>query len=249
MTYIQHLKVMVGSRAYGFVTPESDMDLRGVCWSGTLDHLLGFDSFELIQPATGDDETYESMKKFLTLLVEKCSFCHLDTLWAPTDCLVEADEWGRTLMRERYKLIGAEKLACSGVGFARGQHHFVKRHTQEERHKRHRTTTMVEGYDKRLRKAQHHGLRILWQVRYCLLNNVWPVRVADFDPAMHNLLFDIKQHGMPFEEWHELFDSMWIALDLAAESTTLPTEPDRQYWSDFLTRYHTSLVKTLQATN
>jgi predicted nucleotidyltransferase len=234
MLELQHLKVVGGSRAYGFDTPESDKDYRGVCWQGTLSHLMGFSAFEQSNPEGDLDIHYESLRKFCFLVGCKSSFTHLDTLWAPTDCVIESDIWGDRLRAMRRLSLAVEPMSRAIHGFCKGQAHSVEKWFQSGIHT-----------ERKLFKAQHHTLRTLWQLWFCLEHGDWPVRVREYDARQADFLMQVKQTGLARLEWEDHFREATELAGLAELRTSIPLKPDTAIWEDIVIEYHIWLAREL----
>jgi predicted nucleotidyltransferase len=230
----QHLKVIGGSRAYGFHTAESDFDYRGVCWQGTLSHLVGFSAFEQYRPEGELDICFESFRKFCFLVGCKSSFTHLDTLWAPDECIVERDPWGDKLLSLKRFSLASDPMTKAIHGFCKGQQRDVEKWFQRG----------APG-ERQCRKAQHHALRTLWQLWFCLENGTWPVRVSDFDRRMAESLMQVKQAGLSYNEWQDRFREATELAGLAEIRSSLRREPDLRVWEEVVIDYHIWLAREL----
>jgi len=239
---ITHLKVLAGSHAYGFATPESDKDTRGVCWEGDLKEVLGFGRFR--QKEDKDTDTiFHSFPRLVFLTAVKTSFTQLDITWAPEDCILEKDSWGEFLLNNKEKFLASRGIYDSCRGFARGQLHFVDRQRPEERLKR---EPQVIEYEKQYRKAQHHSLRTLWQAKYCFKNRVWPVRVVDYDKNMAKLLMDIKKQAWSYDVWLTYFNQLMMEVDCAFANTALLEITDQVFWEQAVIDYNLWLIDKLK---
>lgn len=245
-----HLEVRSGSHAYGFSTPESDVDIRGIKWQGNLSNLLGF-SGQIENPKANQkneskiDESFHSFKKFVGLLVAHSSFTQLDLLFTRKVDIINIDNWGQMLIDNRLKFLSKRKILECCRGFARHQYHFVQKNKPEERAKRENTLTLPE-YVKQYRKAQHHSIRTLWQALVCFKDETWPVYTKDFDIDAHKMLMDIKIGAMPYQEWEDLFNSYIAKVEAAYVHSKLPEKIESAYWERTVIDYHLILVDMLK---
>lgn len=128
-----------GSHLYGLNTPESDVDLRGVCLD-KMDALLGLKKFEQWQPnkeqalsfsstfnLVSDDITIYGLKKFVLLLLENNP--NIVELLFAKDILVTHSYtkiWDSLLAQKQYIL--STKLAHTFAGYAYSQLHRIRGH-------------------------------------------------------------------------------------------------------------------------
>jgi hypothetical protein len=195
---------------------------------------MGFSAFEQYNPEGELDIHYESLRKFSFLVGCKSSFTHLDTLWAPKDCVVESDPWGDRLISMRNFSLASEPMVKAIHGFCKGQAHSVEKSFQSGISK-----------DRKLFKAQHHTLRTLWQLWFCLEHGQWPVRVRDYDSRQSEFLMRVKQEGLTYEAWQDCFREATELAGLAELRTGIPKKPDIAVWEDLVIDYHIWLAREL----
>ena len=242
---ITHLGVYAGSRAYGFLTPESDEDIRGVKWKNNLSSLIGLSSIVDHNSEPKIDTVYHTFRKFVFLLTSDSSFTQLDLLFTKPEDIIEIDQWGQLLINERDSFLAKNGIMNSCTGFAKFQYRFVTRNRPEARAGREGTVVLAE-YGKQYRKAQHHSIRTLWQAIWCLKTGVWPVHVKDFDVDAHNMLMSIKTEALPYEEWEKLFAKYQQETIEAWEKSTLPETVDFNKWDKIVIDYNLWLIDLMR---
>ena len=85
ISYTQIFKAIVGSRAYGTNTPESDTDYKGVYVQNPLEILS---SKYLPQFKLSNDESYYEIMRFLEV-IQEANPTFLELLYSPEECIVE----------------------------------------------------------------------------------------------------------------------------------------------------------------
>jgi uncharacterized protein len=114
-----------GSIAYGLNTPESDVDVRGVC-TMPKEYLLGFNKHFNEYIGSETDCTIFNIKKFFALASQGNPNV-LELLFVePSEHLI-VTESGRTLLDHRDKFL-SKQLKERYIGFAKSQAHKIKNH-------------------------------------------------------------------------------------------------------------------------
>lgn len=119
-----------GSHLYGTNIEGSDYDFKGICIP-TERHFFGFRSnFEQFerQVAKGHphDLTITALAKFVKLAAE-CNPNIIELLFAPDECVVFEDEFGKTLRMKKQKFL-SRKARFTFSGYAKSQLHRIKQH-------------------------------------------------------------------------------------------------------------------------
>jgi uncharacterized protein len=198
---------LLGSRAYGFETPVSDWDLKGV-WIADLKVLLGIDRHPgHLRPEAPDDEKpqdtmlYELSSFFA--LAAKGSASGLETLWAATSLRSELGE----RLFERREIFLSALVGNEYLGYAREQ---INRACGRA----------DEGYDL-ARKPARHGLRLLEAGRHFCAHGEIMLRPSD--PAA----IALAAETLTRDELRERFETERYELERLLAQTDLPAEPDR----------------------
>lgn len=117
MQKIQLLTAIVGSKAYGTDTPESDIDLKGVYIQHPLEVLSYNEYIEQLIP--DKDTTHWEVSRFIELLC-KSNPTVLELLFTPEDCILEKHPLFDLLIKNRHIFLSKECLN-SFMGYAKQQ--------------------------------------------------------------------------------------------------------------------------------
>lgn len=117
MQKIQLLTAIVGSKAYGTDTPESDIDLKGVYIQHPLEVLSYNEHIEQLIP--DKDTTHWEVSRFIELLC-KSNPTVLELLFTPEDCILEKHPLFDLLIKNRHIFLSKECLN-SFMGYAKQQ--------------------------------------------------------------------------------------------------------------------------------
>lgn len=135
---------IVGSRAYGLDTPDSDTDVLGTFLAPTRS-MLGLnpnvDASDVRHVAGGDDSTFHELGKFLRLAV-KANPTVSELLWLEEGLYLARTEVGERLIGIRRDLLSAIGVRNAYLGYAASQVHRVQREfaTENRREKAARHT-------------------------------------------------------------------------------------------------------------
>lgn len=117
MQKISILKAIVGSKAYGTDTPESDIDLKGIYVQHPLE-VLSYNEY-IPQELPDKDTTYWEVGRFVELLC-KSNPTVLELLFSPEDCILEEHPLFKILKENRHLFITKE-CKNSFMGYAKQQ--------------------------------------------------------------------------------------------------------------------------------
>jgi len=109
-------KAIVGSQSYGTVTPQSDIDYKGV-YMQPIDDLISFNYKEQIN--TSKDETYYEVRRFLELL-QTANPTMLELLYSSKDCIIKTSPQFELIAASREKFL-TQKCLMSFGGYAIAQ--------------------------------------------------------------------------------------------------------------------------------
>lgn len=223
-----------GSHLYGTNTPTSDKDYIGV-FIPDKSYVSGLKNIEQIEyrtnksdsgsknTANDSDCTLYALKKYIQLLVFKASPNILETLFTPENCIIEINGFGRRLLENRELFISSQTYD-SFRGFAYAQ---VRRlHTKNEN-----GTGRVElqkqfGYDTKL---AYNCIRL-----YIELTQFLKEGQITFPLKQNNLLLDIKNGKVSFDEFMSLEKKYSDMCDLVYANSKLPGKPDIEKVDRFL---------------
>lgn len=119
-------KVIAGSQAYGLASPESDLDIRGVCIPPRR-YLLGLDTFEQWehQDDSGDVVIY-ALTKFVRLALD-CNPNIVELLYTDPRHVLFVNEYGQQLVEHRHVFL-SKKARHTFAGYAISQLRRIERH-------------------------------------------------------------------------------------------------------------------------
>lgn len=119
------LEMVSGSRLYGTHRPDSDYDIRGVCFP-PIEAVLGLANFEQYQPGNGEDTVYYSLQKFVNL-ASQANPNIIEMLFAPEDKYLILTDVGRKLIEARYLFL-SQRVVHTYCGYAYSQLSRIKGH-------------------------------------------------------------------------------------------------------------------------
>lgn len=117
MQKIQLLTTIVGSKAYGTDTPESDIDLKGVYIQHPLE-VLSYNEY-VPQELPDKDTTYWEVGRFIELLC-KSNPTVLELLFSPEDCILNQHPLFNLILESKHLFLSKECLN-SFMGYAKQQ--------------------------------------------------------------------------------------------------------------------------------
>ena len=118
------LECVAGSHAYGFSTPTSDLDVRGITVP-PIDFVLGLHSFDQREYSETDKVIY-GLKKFMQLAMD-CNPNIIELLYTPKKHTIFIDEWGEMLVAHAHLFL-SKKAKFTFSGYAIAQLKRIKRH-------------------------------------------------------------------------------------------------------------------------
>ena len=118
-------EVISGSHAYGFATPDSDYDYRGIAIppeKTVLGFAYPFDQFESKDP----DRTIYNIQKFCKLASDANPNV-IELLWIPEKLIIKNSTWGE-LLRENRDIFLSKKIKFTFSGYAIAQLKRIQTH-------------------------------------------------------------------------------------------------------------------------
>lgn len=200
---------VVGSRAYGLETADSDYDYRGFCIPPVDYFLLPSMNFEQKDKswADGHDRTIWNLTKGVELLLNGNPNM-LELLFVPDDCVIMTSPYWEALKEVRQDFL-SRRIKSTYLGYADSQ---LKR-----------MPTAFEGVYKP--KYASHLVRLLYQGIELLANGTLSVRL----PEQHRqTCLSIKLGEWEYKDILALVEDLTWHLKREAETTTLPIEPNRK---------------------
>lgn len=110
------LLVVAGSHAYGLNTEESDLDIRGIS-VGTLDSILGLESFDVFEDKKTDTVIY-SMKRFVELAMKGAPNV-LEILFSNPENILYCDEKIGKMLLDNRDMFLSKRVYYSFRGYAK----------------------------------------------------------------------------------------------------------------------------------
>ncbi|MGW2818135.1 nucleotidyltransferase domain-containing protein [Streptomyces sp. NPDC001415] len=204
---------VMGSRAFGLATEDSDTDVRGIYLAPT-PLFWRFEKPPTHVEGPADEQFSWELERFCELAL-RANPNILECLHSP---LVEhIDDTGREL------------LALRGAFLSRQAHVTFARYAQSQRKK---LDADVRQHGAPRWKHAMHLLRLLMSCRDLLRTGVLTIDVG----AERERLLAVKRGEIPWPEVESWMTRLAAESDAAATTTPLPPEPDRARVADFLFR-------------
>ncbi len=212
---------MVGSKAYGLATDESDDDVRGIFLPPARLHWSLYQLPEQIEWADDSkDEVYWELEKFLRLAL-KANPNVLETLWTPL--VLEADDTAHELRSMRGAFM-SKHIYKTYSGYVLSQFR-----------------RMAKAYKRTSSyKAKHamHLVRLLHSGITAITTGEIMIEVSQH----RDCLFDIRSGKLSFEEVQKMALELDRRFQQAFETTSLPDQPDFKQVDAFLIRARKKMV-------
>jgi uncharacterized protein len=169
------LEGVVGSRAYGFATENSDTDVLGLfAHPTTAFHGLTRPQESLV--TTKPDRTLHEAGKWCRLAL-KCNPTANELPWLPDDLYTVRHPLGDELISIRWAFLSAKAVRGSYLGYASAQLAKLKHNWQIER--KFSSADITEDARKKQQKNARHLVRLLVQGQALHIGDDLPVRLAD----------------------------------------------------------------------
>jgi len=119
---------VTGSRLYGTATPESDLDIRGVCIPPLEVLIDPFNKFEQQDSGFDEDKAIYSLDKFINL----CANANpniIELLFVPKESILFSNEYWDSVMEYKHLFL-SKKVKYTFTGYAFSQLNAIKNHRQ-----------------------------------------------------------------------------------------------------------------------
>jgi len=213
------LKVITGSRAYGFARPDSDTDTRGIGMPSP-EVFYGLQNFEMHEQKE-PDETIYSLKKFVNLAMNaNPNILELLFIDAPELVLINAPA-AIYLKSYRSEFI-TKKIFTTYVGYAKAQLHKIKAegNCSPEMSSRRFEDIKKNGYDT---KAATHLMRLMFQAQELAEDGKisFPMKPEDLC-----ICKAIRGGRWSLDNLKSIFEASLEDLRYIESKSTLPDAPD-----------------------
>jgi predicted nucleotidyltransferase len=205
------LSVVVGSRAYGLDTDESDVDRRGVFVAPT-PLFWGFGKPPTHVDGPDAERFSWELERFLGLALD-ANPTVLECLWSP--------------LVEHVGSYGEELLTLRGAFLSRHAHRTFVRYAESQFRK---LTGDLRNRGEPRWKHVMHLLRLLISGRHLLAYGSPLVDMRDH----RERLLAVRRGEVPWEEVSAWRASLTASMDAALTDSALPAEPDRTCVEEFL---------------
>lgn len=199
------LEGVLGSRAYGLETPDSDYDIKGIYVAPTIDVVSLKPPKETIDH-TAPDYCFHEVRKYIDSAL-KCNPTNTELLYLPEYRVLT--EHGAALVERRWMFLSAPRVLGAYGGYAQDQ---FKRFQK--------TGSFSSKTKNRKEKHARHLFRLMDQGIQLLTTGTLRVRLDN--PEWYREAAQQSDH-----EIIKLFEAKDIELLKAAEQSVLPAHPDR----------------------
>ena len=183
-------KYLGGSHLYGMNTPASDIDKRGVFMNLDPLYVYGFKRLDNeVKQTAEEDVVMHELTEFLRLAA-KSNTQTLECLFAPLDAFNTLDpEFKQWVLDERFRFLHTDQLYKSLRGYLQNEMRLALGERTGELGSKRKNALELHGFSP---KNFTHLLRLAECGTQFFKNGVYPVRLIDFNPAMHELCMRIK---------------------------------------------------------
>jgi len=209
------LEGVVGSRAYGLATPESDIDIKGVFVAPTRE-ILGIYPVKDCYTTTEPDTQYLEVSKFISLAL-KCNPTILEMLYLSEYDTLNYE--GGMLVEHRSAFLSEPYVRNAFGGYAVQQVRKLVKRDEEGK----------QGFGRGLRYAKHarHCFRLLDEAKQLLTTGTMSVKVRNRDEIFACGELSPTELQSRFEE---------AQSEIAAIKSVLPPDPNYERVNDMLLR-------------
>ena len=221
------LLVVAGSHGYGLNTEESDLDIRGISM-GTLDSILGLESFDVFEDKKTDTVIY-SMKRFVELAMKGAPNV-LEILFSNPENILYCDEKIGKMLLDNRDMFLSKRVYYSFRGYAKN--------ALKDAEKR------LENEPKKADKYAMHYIRLCLEVITLLNGN----DLIDVLKNNRDMLMWIRngsmRNGDKFTEgFYESVEDFENLLEKAYQNSSLPDTVDVKKVSRLLVEMNKEFLK------
>lgn len=219
--------VIAGSHGYGLNTEKSDLDIRGINM-GTLDSILGLESFDIFEDKNTDTVIY-SIKRFMELAIKGAPNV-LEILFSNPENILYCDEKIGKMLLDNRDMFLSKRIYYSFKGYAKN--------ALKDAEKR------LETNPKKADKYAMHYIRLCLEVITLLNGN----DLTDVLKNNRDMLMWIRngsmRHGNKFtEEFYESVRDFENLLEKAYQNSPLPDTVDIKKVSEVLVEMNKENLK------
>lgn len=191
-------KYIGGSHLYGLDTPESDVDERGVFMNTDPLYIYGFNKLDSISKvSTEEDVTMYELTQFLRLATRSNTQI-LECLFAPRGAFTQLEpdfeEW---VLDKKEHFLNTYQLFKSLEGYIYNEMRLALGERTGLLGSKRKASLETYGFSP---KNFSHLFRLAECGTHFFKTGVYPVKLSDFNPAMHDLCMDIKVNPSKFDK-------------------------------------------------
>ena len=229
---------LIGSHAYGLVTPNSDVDLRGVVMPDDLAYYFGLETFDKpIEYKNEDDHVAWGLLQFAALLA-KCNTQMLEMLFAEKDSIRNCHPvFEKNFIQNRKHFI-TKNLYYVIKGYAFSEHRKALGESSRDLGLRRKEDLAEAGYS--FRNASH-CIRLLHSGSQALHTGEFPVRLTG---DIQRVCMDLKLGTASLEDYESLYKMYSQDLEAYYDDCVLPEKIDRDWLNKILIDTHQEILHT-----
>ena len=228
------VSLIAGSTLYGLNNKDSDVDYRGIFLATDQKYTTGFDTIESICQTGDVDSTYYELLRYLKLL-RKSNTQVLEILFAEDSDYNFTTPIFDEIRANRYSLIDTHILKASLKGYVYSE---IKLATGQ------RTGRLGGKRKEALDRNGYSPKNMVQLLRLCEVGRVffteglYMVKVKDFNPKMHEVLMEIKNHPENFtcDQLSHMVDVQFKKLEEVMESSLVSFNFNVDLASDIVIR-------------
>lgn len=221
------LLVVAGSHGYGLNTEESDLDIRGISM-GTLDSILGMESFDIFEDKNTDTVIY-SIKRFMELAIKGAPNV-LEILFSNPENILYCDEKIGKMLLDNRDMFLSKRIYYSFKGYAKN--------ALKDAEKR------LETNPKKADKYAMHYIRLCLEVITLLSGNDLTNVLKNNRDMLMWIRNGSMRHGDKFtEEFYERVRDFGNFLEKVYQNSSLPDTVGVKKVSGLLVKMNKEFLK------